>query len=262
MNAKRTALIACVLCAGQTAWPADQSLEVLVARLDRIRIPAQSCTATIVVSRPDRPGEAAQAFKSFTRVTGSGPGQQTSALLVCTAPAKDAGKRLLFTPDSCWFHDPKAKNPVRISPGQLWSQPASADSPNWRLAPDFSATAAGREEIACEDGVKRVCTVVDFTPRSGSLAAPALMRYWVGDDGRYWRAEHYTAGRRLLKTIDNLRYAHALGAERVTAMRIRAGSETAEVAISGLASKTCPAEWFEPANLPLVQPQAGADGMP
>ena len=254
MNAKRTALLACLLCAGQTAWSADRALEDLVARLDLIRIPVQPCAATIEISRPDRPGEPPQVFKSFTRVSGGGPTKQTSALLICAAPPKDEGKRLLFTADSCWFHDPKAKNPVRISPGQLWSQPASADSPNWHLASDFAAALAGREEIACGDGVKRICSVIDFTPRSASLAAPALMRYWAGDDGRYWRVEHYSAGRRLLKTIDNLRYAHALGAERVTGMRIRAGSEIAQVGISGLAAKPCPADWFDPANLPLIQP--------
>lgn len=243
------ALVACLLAAAPSAGAA---LENLVTRLDRARIPADSCAATIEITRPDHPGEPPQVFRSFTRVDGSGAGQRTSALLVCTAPPKDAGKALLFTPEACWFYDPKAKNPARISPGQLWSQPVSADSPNWHLATDFDAAPAGREEIVCGDGVNRVCAVIDFTPRSASLAAPALMRYWVGDDGRYWRAEHYTASRRLAKTIEGITYAGAPGAPRVAGMTIRSGPESAVVRVTRMAAGESSAAWFNPGSLPRI----------
>ncbi len=252
-NAQLLAVLPGLLCTCLLARAADPALEDLVARLDRIRIPSQPCAAVIEISRPDRPGEPVQVFKSFTRVSGNASARQTSALLVCTEPPKDAGKRLLFTADSCWFHDPKAKNPVRISPGQLWSQPASADSPNWHLASDFTATVAGREEITCGDSAKRACTVVDFVPRSASLAAPALMRCWIDDKGRYWRAEHYTAGKKLIKMIDNVTYAGAAGTPHVATMRIRAGSETAEVRVTGMTGRESPDEWFDPRSLPRIQ---------
>ncbi len=251
--AKLPAAFVGLLCTCVLARAADPALDDLVARLDRIRIPSQPCAAMIEISRPDRPGEPAQVFKSFTRVSGNASARQTSALLLCTEPPKDAGKRLLFTADSCWFHDPRARNPVRISPGQLWSQPSSADSPNWRLASDFTAAVAGHEEITCGDGAKRTCTVVDFVPRSASLAAPALMRFWIDDKGRYWRAEHYTAGRKLIKTIDNVAYAGAPGMQHVAGMRIRAGSETAEVKVTGVTGKASPDEWFDPRSLPTIQ---------
>lgn len=96
--------------------------------------------------------------------------------------------------------------------------------------------------------------MTDFVPRSGAVAAPALMRYWIGDDGRYWRVEHYSSGRRLLKAIDNVRYVRAAGAERVAGMRIRSGAESAEVAVSKLSAKNSPEEWFDPAALPLIKP--------
>ncbi len=248
----RVAVAAACLLAAPAARAEGAALENLVTRLDRARIPAESCAATIEITRPDHPGEPPQVFRSFTRVDGSGAGQRTSALLVCTAPPKDAGKALLFTPEACWFYDPKAKNPARISPGQLWSQPVSADSPNWRLATDFAAAPAGREEIVCGDGANRVCAVIDFTPRSTSLAAPALMRYWVGDDGRYWRAEHYTASRRRAKTIEGVTYAGTLGAPRVAGMTIRSGPESAVVRATRMVARESPPAWFEPGALPQI----------
>ena len=254
--ASAAVLLIAAIPAGRAA---DAALEDLVSRLDRVRIPARSCAATIEISRPDRPGEPTQVFRSFTRVDGSGAGRRTSALLVCAAPAKDAGKVLLFTPDACWFYDPKAKNPARLSPGQLWSQPASADSPNWHLATDFSAAPAGREEIVCGDGARRACAVIDFAPRLASLAAPALMRYWVGDDGRYWRAEHYTAGRRLAKTIEGVTYGGGAGATHVAGMTIRSGPEAAGVRVIRMVAKESPAAWFEPAALSSIGQEVGVE---
>ena len=233
---------------------AGTDLERLIARLDQIRIPAQAVTATLEIRQPSKPSEPPQVFKTFTQVGGSDSRRVTAALMVCTAPQKDAGKRFLFREEDCWFYDPKAKRPARIPPGQMWSQPMSSDSPNWRLAEDFSAAPTGREEIVCGDGVKRKCTVIDFVPTAVGFPAPAKMRYWVDDSGRYWRVEHFTASGRLFKTIDNIRYARMQGSDRVTGMRIRSGSETADVTISDVVARPSPQDWFEPDKLPIIVP--------
>ena len=235
---------------------AGTDLERLIARLDQIRIPAQAVTATLEIRQPSKPEEPPQVFKTFTQVAGSDSRRVTAALMVCIAPQKDAGKRLLFREEDCWFYDPKAKRPARISPGQMWSQPMSSDSPNWRLAEDFSAVPAGREEVLCGDGSKRNCTMIDFVPATKGFPSPARMRYWVDDLGRYWRAEHFTASGRLFKTIDNVRYARMSGAERVAGLRIRTGAEIADVTVSDMVVRTSPIDWFDPEKLQLIAPRS------
>ena len=244
------ALIAFLSCTH--ALSAGTDLDRLVSRLDQIRIPFQAVAATLEIRQPSKPSEPPQVFKTFTQVAGGDSRRATAALLVCSAPPKDAGKRLLFREEDCWFYDPKAKHPTRISAGQMWSQPMSSDSPNWRLAEDFSATSAGREEILCGDGATRKCAVLDFVPANKGVSAPAKMRYWIDDAGRYWRVEHFTASGRLFKTIDNIRYARMVGSERVAGMRIRTGSETVEVTVSEMAARTSPKDWFEPDKLPFI----------
>ena len=231
---------------------AGADLDRLVARLDQLRIPAQAVAARLEIRQPSKPSEPPQIFKTFTQVAGGDSRRATAALMVCIAPAKDAGKRLLFREDDCWFYDPKAKRPARVAPAQMWSQPMSSDSPNWRLAEDFSATAIGREEILCGDGAKRSCTVIEFVPAAKGFPAPAKMRYWVDDSGRYWRVEHFAASGRLFKTIDAIRYARMAGAERVAGMRITSGAEIADVTIVDMAARKSPQDWFEPDKLPAI----------
>ena len=234
--------------------PASPDLDRLVARLDQIRIPVQGVTAMLEIRHPSKLSEPPQIFKTFTQVDGVDDRRATAALMVCSAPPKDAGKLLLFREGGCWFYDPKAKHPTRISAGQMWSQPMSSDSLNWRLASGFLAILFSREEIMCCDGVSRNCAVIEFVPATKDVSAPAKMRYWVDDSGRYWRVEHFTASGRLFKTIDNIRYERMAGGERVSGMRIQSGAEIVEVAISKMTIRASPQDWFEPDKLPLIKP--------
>jgi hypothetical protein len=228
----------------------------LVARLDQIRLPGRDTISTLEIRHTPKAAEPPEisTFKIYTRIAEGHGRRKISALMICTAPPKDSGKRILFEDEACWFFDPHAKRPVRISPAQMWSQPMAFDSPNWRLAEDFSATPAGRESLLCGDGETRPCNVIDFVPATKSASAPARMRYWVDDTGRYWRIEHFTASGRLFKTIDNIRYETVQGAKRAVGMRIRSGSETAEARFSETQARTSPREWFEPGSLPLIHP--------
>ena len=228
----------------------------LIARLDQIRIPGKDAVSALEIRHEPKPSQPPETstFKLYTRISEDGGKRRVSTLMVCTGPPKDSGKRILFQDEACWFFDPRAKRPVKISPAQMWSQPMAFDSPNWRLAEDFSATPAGREAIPCGDGVTRNCAVIDFAPKTSSLSAPARMRYWVDDSGRYWRVEHFTASGRLFKTIDNVRYERVMGAERAVGMRVRSGPETAEATFSGIEARTSPRGWFEPDELPQIPP--------
>lgn len=235
---------------------ADTDWRGLVARLDQIRIPGRDTISTLEIRHTPKTAQPPEisTFKIYTRIAEGHGRRKISALMICTAPPKDSGKRILFEDEACWFFDPHAKRPVRISAAQMWSQPMAFDSPNWRLAEDFSATPAGRETIPCGDGETRQCHVIDFVPATKSASAPARMRYWVDDTGRYWRIVHFTASGRLFKTIDNIRYETVLGSQRAVGMRIRAGSETAEASFSGTQARTSPREWFESDKLPLINP--------
>ena len=235
---------------------AGSDLAGLIARLDQIRIPGKDATSTLEIRHEPKPAKLPEisTFKLYTRISEEGGKREVSTLMICLSPPKDSGKRILFQGEACWFFDPRAKRPVKISPAQMWSQPMAFDSPNWRLAEDFSAAPAGRETIPCGDGVTRICAVIDFAPVARSLTAPARMRYWVDDAGRYWRVEHFTASGRLFKTIDNVRYERVMGAERAVAMRIHSGPETAEATFSGIEARTSPRVWFEPDGLPQIPP--------
>ena len=242
-----------LLCAPVRCAAGD--LEDLLTRLDRIRIPGKDFSASIEIRHSPKPSQAAEVsvFKIFTRVPDGGGRKPVSTLMLCTVPAKDAGKRILFQDENSWFYDPKAKRPAKIAPGQLWSQPAAFDSPNWRLAEDFTATLAGRENIVCGDGETRNCRIVDLVPKSPSSGAPPRMRYWLDETGRYWRIEHYTASGRLFKTVDNIKYAGPRGEPRVSGMRVSSGLETAEATITKIEARSAPAIWFDPGSLQKIE---------
>lgn len=230
------------------AW-ADPSPSLL----DDRRIPKKSFSTTVEIRHSAKSAEppVVSVFRSRSRIAEDGT---ISTLLLCTQPAKDAGKRVLLRGDGCWFFDPRAKRPTRISAGQVWSQPTATDSLNWRLARDFTFAPAGRESIPCADGRTRACAVMDFTPKEKSLPAPARMRYWADDEGRFWRVQHFTSSGKAAKTIEILRYSNVLGAEHVTALRITSGPETAEVRISDFAADSTPAGEFEPHRFYRTQP--------
>lgn len=221
--------------------------------LDERRIPKAPFSATVEIrhSAKSAAPPVVSVFRSRSHIAQDGT---IATLLLCTQPAKDVGKRVLLRGDGCWFFDPRAKRPTRISAGQVWSQPTATDSPNWRLARDFTFAPAGRESISCADGRTRACAVMDFTPKDKSLPAPARMRYWADDEGRFWRVQHFTSSGKAAKTIDILRYAKVLGAEHVTGLRITSGPDTAEVTISDFAADSTPAEGFEPHRFYRTQP--------
>jgi len=219
----------------------------LVALLDESRIPDQSFTATVEIRQTARQNAAVKVsvYRSFN-LCDEEAGTGISTLLLCLQPRNDAGKRVLVLKDACWFHDPRAKRPTRLAAGQLWSQPTATDSPNWRLSRDFSASSAGQENLACGDGRTRTCTVLDFTPHAPSSPAPARMRFWVDEEGRYWKVEHFTRSGKLFRTIEVLRYENLLGSMRVASQRITSGPEVAEVTLSEVRASRLPPEWFDP----------------
>lgn len=241
-----------VLIAGAVRAIAAPSL---VDRLDDTRIPKGSFTATIEIRQTPGIGRGTKVsvYRSFTRRE-SQADEAVSTLLLCVQPGIDAGKRVLLLKDSCWFHDPRAKRPTRIAAGQLWSQPTATDSPNWRLSRDFAATVSGRESLICGDGRRRECTVLDFSPLAPSSPAPSRMRYWVDEEGLYWKVQHFTRSGRLFRTIEVLRYEQLLGAKRVASQRITSGPEVAVVTLTQVRAERLPPEWFAANAFGDVQP--------
>ena len=229
-------------------------LAPLLSRLDQIRIPSKPFTATLDMTRLGRGGKnEVSSYRIFTRRVLRDGRPEFDSLLHCTAPAKDAGKLILFLGDDCWLNDPRAKRPTRIAPQQLWSQPVIADSLNWRLSKDFEARLAGNEALVCADGRERACRVLEFTPPREVKSAPALLRCWVDREGRPWKAMHLSASGKLFRTIEYLDYEPALGTERAAVMRISAGADTTEIRFRQMQAQESPPQYFELAALPTLE---------
>jgi hypothetical protein len=243
-----------------TTFAQEQSnsdLAALLARVDRVRIPAKAFTAMLETTRLSKPGAKANTsrYRVFTRFAMRADRLQFDTLLACQEPPKDAGKLLLFAGDTCWLRDPRAKRPTRISPQQLWSQPVVTDSPNWRFSKDFDARLAGEDSIACGDGRERSCRVIELTPRPDLKSAPATLRYWVDREGYPWKGMHLSASGKTFRTVEYLAYESTAGGERPTAMRVTAGTEIDEIKFSQIRTQESPARFFDVDALPSLNPE-------
>lgn len=236
----------------------------LVRKLDAMRLPAGDFAARVIV-RQTKSGssEATEStFRQFSRVrTDSGGRSNIDTLLVCDAPARDAGKLILLTPDGCWLQTPQARRPARVTAQQVATHALLADWVNWRFADDFDHIHAGSESITIS-GVAHACSVLDFTPKPAVKNRAAFMRCWVDAGGRLWKAEIYSASRRLMRTILVTRYESLLGVERASRIQLEARGETEEVIWENVKRQTSPPDYFESAKLPsvlasLAPPSAG-----
>ncbi len=226
----------------------------LVRKLDSMRLPPEDFTARVII-RKTKAGSATAADSSFRqfshRRTEAGGRVVLDTLIVCDSPARDAGKMILFAGDACWFFDPHAKRATRMSSQQVATQALVADLMNWRFVDDFDHTKAGQESLRIA-GAAHACTVLDFTPKEGIKGRSPLVRCWIDAQGRPWKAEHYTASRKVFRSVEFLRYEAVLGAERATQLRVDNHGDTEEITLSEMKASASPAEYFDPEQLPRL----------
>lgn len=228
----------------------------LLRKLDAMRLPSGDFSGRLTV-REDGAGPSAateSVFRQFSRLSAGAGGQQAlETLLVCDAPARDAGKLILFARSGCWFQTPRALRPTRLSAQQVATHALVADWVNWRFAEDFDHVHAGAEPVAAA-GVTHACTVLDLTPRAGVKNRPAFMRCWIDAAGRLWKAEIYSSSRKLMRTVLVLRYETLLGTARATRLRVEAGGKVEELMLDDVARQSSPDDYFDPAKLPALVP--------
>ena len=91
---------------------ADTDLRGLIVRLDKIRIPGRDVASKLEIRHSPKPAQPPEtsAFQLYTRVSGEPGWQKVATLMICAAPPKDAGKRILFLDEACWFFETAGKN--------------------------------------------------------------------------------------------------------------------------------------------------------
>ncbi|MBL9145768.1 MAG: outer membrane lipoprotein-sorting protein [Verrucomicrobiaceae bacterium] len=227
----------------------------LVQKLDAMRVPPEDFTARVTVQKTKAGASTSETatFRQYSHRRVEANGRVVlDTLVVCDEPARDAGKMILFVGDACWFFDPRAKRASRMPAQQVASQALVADLMNWRFTDDFDHTLAGRESVTAA-GSAHPCTVLDFTPKPGVKNRSPLVRCWIDDAGHPWKAEHYTASRRVFRQVLFTRYETVLGARRATGLRIDNHGDIEDITLSEMKAGRSPADWFDPEKLPTIK---------
>ncbi|MBK8038084.1 MAG: outer membrane lipoprotein-sorting protein [Verrucomicrobiaceae bacterium] len=251
---KTLILLSCCLALSSVLAQDMNTQLPLVRKLDAMRLPSEDFTARVTIQK-SKTGSSeiddAQ-FRQYSRRR-SEPGGRVilDTLVICDQPKKDAGKMILFVGDVCWFFDPRARRATRMSSQQVASQALVADLMNWRFADDFDHQKAGQEPVS-QEGLSHSCMVLDFTPKPGMKNRPALVRCWIDTAGRIWKAEHYTASRKIFRTVLFTHYETVLGAERATGLRIVHRGEVEEITLKEIKASQSPASYFDPQHLPSI----------
>jgi len=230
----------------------------VVTALDEMRLPGRSFAVRVNIAAEVRLGKAAEAwaFDLFARRTAESAGATFDVVLHSLEPAADRGKRILFTRQGCWLHDPKAKRPVKVPAQQLWSQGSVTDMLTWSLARDFVATDGGLETLTLEGGTTPVtCHRYDFIPRPGAAFASGPMRYWLDAKGAPLQAVHLTAIGKPWRTVRFVEFQEVLGTRRPVTFGTWSRSQVCRITLSAhRAVKLPPAatdpETFGTATLP------------
>ncbi len=170
---------------------------------------AEEITAKQLVEDADQFRGYQQSFKFVLQVTSIVPGKEDrsnrlsiyvkddASLIKFEAPARDKGKAMLFKERDLWFHTPKTKRLIRISPVQrLLGQAANGDVAGTRFANDYHATLTGTENLG-----ELPCYVMDLKAVDRKVTY-ARLKYWVSQKDHYpVKSEHYAISGKLLKTL-------------------------------------------------------------
>ncbi len=246
-------LSCCLMLPPAFAQDANTHL-LLVQKLDAMRLPSEDFTARVTIRKTKPNGSNAEdsSFRQYSRRrTEQGGRVVLDTLVICNEPQRDAGKMILFVGDACWFFDPHAKRATRMPSQQVAAQAMVADLMNWRFVDDFDHKKIGQEPVI-NAGVSHACTVLDFTPKPNVKNRSSLVRCWIDAAGRPWKAEHYTASRKIFRSVLFTKYETVLGAERATGLRIDSRGSIEEISLSQLKTGSTPAEYFDPEQLPRI----------
>ena len=240
-----------------TAIGAPSAQDILAAS-DAVRNPDFSfgVTNTLVEYRNGRETDSST-LAVYSKADTSGG--QYRHLVRFVAPARDAGKLMLYSGKDLWFFDPSSKASIRLSPQQrLLGQASNGDVVTVNLAQDYQATVAGEEEMQDGERKARRCYKLTLTAQSTDLTYPRI-ELWIDTvNSQPVKARYFADSGQLLKTAYFRRYQRQLGRERPTETVIIDGLDSNWVTVmrfSDWVRREVPDAWLQRDYLPRFKPQ-------
>ena len=240
------------------------------AALAETRSPQQLLAASDAIRNPDHAFGMTNTLTEYRhgqRVDGSTlaiyakadpQGGQFRSLLRYLAPARDAGKLVLYNGRDLWLHDPAAQASIRLSPQQrLLGQAANGDVVTVNFARDYEARSATEEDITDGDRQPRRCQRLTLAARSADAAYHRIEMWIDAADQRPVKAQFLADSGRLLKTAYYRRYQPVFGVPRPTETVIIDGLEPGWVTVmrySVWVRREVPAAWLHRVYLPRFPP--------
>ncbi|MEJ6003303.1 outer membrane lipoprotein-sorting protein [Paucibacter soli] len=255
---KRRAWLALLgaLALGGTAR-AGTDPQALLAASDAVRNPAHGfgLTNTLIEYRQGKQTDS-NALAVYSKADASG---QFRSLVRFLAPARDAGKLMLYSGRDLWFYDPANRASIRLSPQQrLLGQASNGDVVTVNLARDYQAVEATEEEVSDGDRQPRRAWRLSLSARNSDASYHRIL-LWISVEGmRPLKAQFLAESGALLKTAFYRRYQKQLGAERPTETVIIDGLDPSWVTIMRLSDWTrreVPEAWLQRDYLPRFQPE-------
>ena len=184
---------------------------------------------------------------------------QFRSLIRYIAPARDAGKLILFAGKDLWFYDPASKASIRMSPQQrLLGQASNGDVVTVNLAKDYQATSATEEDTQDGERQSKHCYKL-FLQASTPDATYHHIDMWIElANNRPVKARFYTDSGKLLKSAYYRHYEKQLGLERPTETVIIDGLDPSWVTVmrySDLTKRDVPELWLQRDDLPRFKPE-------
>lgn len=186
-------------------------------------------------------------------------GGQFRSLIRYLAPARDAGKLILFNGKDMWFFDPSSKASIRLSPQQrLLGQASNGDVATANFARDYQATEASEEDIQDGDRQPRRCHKLMLSAKTPDASYHHIEMWVDAVNARPVKARFYTESGKLLKTAYYRHYRKLLGAERPTETVIIDGLDPGWVTVmrySDWVKREVPEIWLQRDYLPRFRPE-------
>ena len=133
------------------------------------------------------------------------------SLVSFLAPARDKGKAILSEGRNMWFHIPKTRRVIRISPAQrLLGQASNGDVAGANFSDDYTPTLLGEETVENTPCYKLLLKAID------RKVAYDKIEYWVDKkSGKPVKSKHYAASGKLLKEALYKTYKKFNGKEKL-----------------------------------------------
>lgn len=214
------------------------SSQQLIQEADHFRgYPQQSFRFTVTVTSiaPDKEERSSRLSVSV---------RDGASLVKFEAPVRDKGKAMLFKERELWFHTPKTKRLIRLSPVQrLLGEASNGDVAGTQFAYDYHAETIGTETI---QGIP--CYVLDLKAVDRKVTY-ARLKYWIAQsDHRPMKSEHYAVSGKLLKIVHYEAFTKTPDGFKLAKLRIlnplKAGQQTLMV-YSAWQAVDLPASMFQ-----------------